>query len=101
MKTSPFSTFTRMGVVDFASPTVSNGVNRPANSANQPTQETCDTKVQQSSSNQMRLLKALPVSWLLLMARDRELAPAFSFEPNQGLYPRLAQTRQQGQKFKQ
>ena len=90
MKTSPFSTFTRMGVVDFASPTTPN--HRPSSSTLQPTQETDDATAHKhstsSSNNQLRLLKALPVSWLLLMVRDRELAPAFSFEPNQGFYHR-------------
>ncbi len=91
MKTSPFSTFTRMGVVDFAA--AGPGPAAPDNSGSlssvsQPAKSSSSNPAPQSSSNQMRLLKALPVSWLLLMARDRELAPAFSFEPNQGLYRR-------------
>lgn len=71
LKTSPLSTFTQLAVA-----TSERGVAEHSILNLHPAPGT---------RNVVRLVRTLPLSWLMLVARDRELAAALSFEPNAGL----------------
>jgi hypothetical protein len=77
MKTSPLSTFTQLAVAA-SDGGAGNSSNRDAHSP----------RAAIRNRNVVRLARALPLSWLRLIARDRELAAALFFEPNAGLWPR-------------
>ncbi|HYE75359.1 MAG TPA: lantibiotic dehydratase, partial [Blastocatellia bacterium] len=79
LKPSPLSTFTQLAVAEFEGDQEQTRIAKIENRTN-------DSRL--GNRNIVRLLRALPFSWMQLMARDREFAQAFSFEPNAGLYQR-------------
>lgn len=75
LKTSPLSTFTQLGVA-----TLGDGSPSVKGLDSEKSQD-----IRPDTQNVVQLQRALPLSWLMLLARDREFAPALSFEPNAGL----------------
>lgn len=75
IKTSPFSTFTQLCVVDFE-----------AKSTDTQNKDLHDDRADiHQVDRAMWLAQSLPFTWLMYIARDPELAPVVPFEPNQGI----------------
>ncbi|MBV9257600.1 MAG: thiopeptide-type bacteriocin biosynthesis protein [Ktedonobacteraceae bacterium] len=78
LKTSPLSTFTRIGVADFVAP-----------SSAIPVKQVCSAQEDMTSREKLhrvvRLVRMLPTALLTLIARNPDLAPLLHFEPNKGI----------------
>ncbi len=78
LKTSPLSTFTRIGIADFVTPADTVALQQ-ARLARQ------DRASNQELHRVVRLVRMLPTALLTLIARHPELAPLLQFEPNKGI----------------